>query len=79
MEEIQRGGFVSVRIDGTIFPVEESLDKPMDKQKKHDIEVVVDRLVLDKDLDRSRLVDSLEIALRLGKGIVIVNKKGAKK
>ena len=79
LEEINRGGFVRVRIDSTIFPVEESLEKPMDKQKKHDIEVVVDRLVLDKDLDRSRLVDSLEIALRLGKGIVIVNKKNAKK
>jgi excinuclease ABC subunit A len=76
LEEIQRGGFVRVRIDGTIFPVEESLEKPMDKQKKHDIEVVIDRLILDKDLDRSRLVDSLEIALKLGKGIVIVNKKG---
>ena len=61
-EEIQSGGFVRVRIDGTIFQVEETLDKPMDKQKKHDIEVVVDRLVLDKDLDRSRLVDSLETA-----------------
>lgn len=75
LEEIQRGGFVRVRIDGTIFPVEESLEKPIDKQKKHDIEVVADRLVLDKDLDRSRLVDFLEIALRLGKGIVIVNSK----
>ena len=75
LEEIQRGGFVRVRIDGTIFPVEESLEKPMDKQKKHDIEVVVDRLILDKDLDRSRLVDSLEIALRLGKGIVIIGQK----
>ncbi|MCX6722357.1 MAG: excinuclease ABC subunit UvrA [Candidatus Staskawiczbacteria bacterium] len=81
LEEINRGGFVRVRIDGSIFPVEESLGKPMDKQKKHNIEVVVDRLVLparaggDKDLDRSRLVDSLEIALRLGKGIVIIGQK----
>lgn len=73
LEEIQRGGFVRVRVDGTIFPVEESFNKLLDKQKKHDIEVVVDRLILDKDLDRSRLVDSLEIALRLGKGIVIVS------
>ncbi|MCX6718543.1 MAG: excinuclease ABC subunit UvrA [Candidatus Staskawiczbacteria bacterium] len=73
LEEINRGGFVRVRIDGNIYQVEESLDKPLDKQKKHDIEVVVDRLVLDKDLDRSRLVDSLETALRLGKGIVIVS------
>ena len=75
LEEIQRGGFVRVRIDGAIFPVEESLEKPMDKQKKHDIEVVADRLVLGKELDRSRLVDSLEIALRLGKGIVIIGQQ----
>jgi excinuclease ABC subunit A len=76
LEEIQRGGFVRVRIDGIIYLVEESLEKPLDKQKKHDIEVVIDRLVLDKDLDKSRLVDSLETALHLGKGIVIVNQKG---
>ena len=75
LEEIQRGGFVRVRVDGFIFPVEESLEKHIDKQKKHDIEVVVDRIVLDKDLDRSRLVDSLETALKLGKGIVIINFK----
>jgi excinuclease ABC subunit A len=73
LEEIQRGGFVRVRIDGNIYLIEDSLQKSLDKQKKHDIEVVIDRLVLDKDLDRSRLVDSLETALRLGKGIVIVS------
>ncbi|MCX6741464.1 MAG: excinuclease ABC subunit UvrA, partial [Candidatus Parcubacteria bacterium] len=75
LEEIQRGGFVRVRIDGIIYQIEESLQKQLDKQKKHGIEVVVDRLVLDKELDRSRLVDSLEIALRVGKGIVIVGQK----
>ncbi|MEK7658482.1 MAG: excinuclease ABC subunit UvrA [Patescibacteria group bacterium] len=75
LEEIQRGGFVRVRLDGIIYPIEESLLKPLDKNKKHNIEVVVDRLILDKDLDRSRLVDSLETALRLGKGIVIINPK----
>ena len=72
LEEIQRAGFVRVRIDGAVYPIEEAPGKPMDKQKKHDIEVVVDRLVLNKELERSRLVDSLEIALRLGKGIVII-------
>ena len=75
LEEIQRGGFVRVRIDGIIYLLEESLEKQLDKQKKHDIEVVVDRLILNKDLDRSRLVDSLETALKLGKGIVIVSTK----
>ncbi len=73
LEEIQRGGFVRVRIDGVIFPVEESFNKVLDKQKNHNIEVVVDRMVFEKEIDRSRLVDSLETALHLGKGIVIVS------
>ena len=80
LEEIQRAGFVRVRIDGIIYQIEEATsrrerDPAMAGQKKHDIEVVVDRLILGKVLDRSRLVDSLEISLRLGKGIVIVNSK----
>jgi len=73
LEEIQRGGFVRVRIDGAVYLVEESLELSLDKQKKHNIEVVVDRLLLNGELDRSRLVDSLETALRLGKGIVILS------
>jgi len=72
LEEIQRSGFVRVRVDGDIYPIEEAVEKSMDKNKKHDIEVVVDRLVLGKEIDRSRLIDSLETALKLGKGIVIV-------
>lgn len=75
LEEIQRGGFVRARVDGKIYLIEEALDSQLDKQKKHSIEVVVDRLILDKDLERSRLVDSLETALKLGKGIVIVAQK----
>jgi len=74
LEEIQRAGFVRVRLDGDIYLIEEALEKQLDKQKKHNIEAVVDRLVLDKNLERSRLVDSLETALKLGKGIVIVAK-----
>ena len=73
LEEIQRGGFVRVRIDGAIYLIEEALELILDKQKKHSIEVVIDRLVLNGELDRSRLVDSLETALRLGKGIVIIS------
>jgi excinuclease ABC subunit A len=72
LEEIQRGGFIRVRIDGDIYPIEEALFKQLEKQKKHSIEAVVDRLILDTELDRSRLVDSLETALKLGKGIVII-------
>ncbi|HQK64073.1 MAG TPA: excinuclease ABC subunit UvrA, partial [Candidatus Staskawiczbacteria bacterium] len=72
-EEIQKGGFVRVRVDRKIYLMEEALDLQLDKQKKHSIEVVVDRLKIDKDLERSRLVDSLETALKLGKGIVIIS------
>jgi len=75
LEEIQRAGFVRVRIDGIIYRIEEALEKNLARYKKHNIEVVVDRLVIDKDLDRARLVDSLETGLKLGKGIVIVNQK----
>ena len=75
LEEIQRAGFVRVRVDGIIYQMEEILQKTIDKNKKHNIEVIVDRLVLDKDLDRSRLADSLETALKLGKGIIVVNIK----
>ncbi|HUW71724.1 MAG TPA: excinuclease ABC subunit UvrA [Candidatus Humimicrobiaceae bacterium] len=75
LEEIQRSGFVRVRIDGIIYRVEEALEKTLDRKKKHNIEVMVDRLILNRELDKSRLVDSLEMALKLGKGIAIVNCK----
>ncbi len=75
LEEVQRAGFVRARIDGIIYRIEEALEKVLDRQKKHNIEVVVDRLILDKDLDKSRLVDSVETALKLGKGIVFINQK----
>src|SRR3989344_3492688 len=73
LQEIQRGGFVRVRIDKDIYLIEEAVAKPLDKNKKHSIDAVVDRLILEKGLDRSRLVDSLETGLKLGKGIVIVS------
>ena len=76
LEEIQRSGFIRVRIDGIIYRIEESLEKALDKNKKHNIEVVIDRLVIDRDIDRVRLVDSIETALKLGKGIVIVGVVG---
>ncbi len=75
LEEIQRAGFVRVRIDEIVYRTEEALERVLDRKKKHDIEVVVDRLIIDKDLDKSRLVDSVETALKLGKGMVIINQK----
>jgi excinuclease ABC subunit A len=73
LEEIKKAGFVRVRIDGIIYRVEEALEKELDRNKNHSIEVVVDRLILEKGFDKSRLVDSLETALKLGKGVVMAN------
>lgn len=72
LEEVERGGFIRVRVDGIVHRMEEALLLELDRQKRHSIEVVVDRLVIEKELDRPRLVDSLETALRLGKGLVMV-------
>ena len=75
LEEIKRSGFVRVRINGIVYRVEEALGLKLARYKKHNVEVLVDRLILDKDLDKTRLVDSLETALKLGKGVTIVNCK----
>jgi len=75
LEEIQRAGFVKVRIDGIFHRIEEVLERPPDRKKKHNIEVVVDRIIIEKKIDKSRLVDSVETALKLGKGIVIISQK----
>lgn len=73
--EAQKAGFVRVRIDNIVQRIDEAIEKDIVREKKHNIEIIVDRLVLDKDLEKSRLVDSLEIALRLGKGSVIISQK----
>jgi excinuclease ABC subunit A len=72
LEEVQQAGFVRVRIDKVVHRLEEALEKELDRKKKHSIEVVVDRLVIEDGIDKTRLVDSLETALRLGKGLVVI-------
>ena len=69
--ELKKQGFIRVRVDGNILSLEE--DIKIDKNKKHTIEIVVDRLVVGKDV-RERLADSIEIALKAGKGLVLVSK-----
>ncbi|MDR7435214.1 MAG: excinuclease ABC subunit UvrA [Armatimonadota bacterium] len=68
-EDLRKQGFVRVRVDGVIYDLGEEI--PLDKNKKHDIEVVVDRIVTRPDI-RSRLADSTETALKLGQGIVYI-------
>ncbi len=73
LDEIQRAGFIRVRVDGVIERVEEAMARELDRKKKHDIDVVVDRLVVEENFDRPRLVDSIEQALKVGKGTATIS------
>ncbi|HIQ87869.1 MAG TPA: excinuclease ABC subunit UvrA [Candidatus Scatomorpha gallistercoris] len=69
-EDARKGGYVRVRVDGSVYDLSE--DIPLDKNKKHNIEVVVDRIVVRADSAR-RLTDSAETAASLSGGLVLVN------
>ena len=69
LEQIRREGYVRVRIDGELHDLGEEI--ALEKQKKHTIEIVVDRLVV-RECMESRLADSLETALHAGEGVVYV-------
>ncbi|MBQ8801032.1 MAG: excinuclease ABC subunit UvrA [Clostridium sp.] len=72
-EDARKSGYVRVRADGSIYDLSEEIK--LDKNKKHNIEVVVDRLVIREDITR-RLTDSVEIAANLSGGLVVVNVVG---
>src|SRR3954447_22602212 len=69
-EDIKKQGFVRVRVDGELLDLSDEIE--LDKNKKHSIEVVVDRIVVKEGVS-ARVADSLESALRLGSGKVIVD------
>jgi excinuclease ABC subunit A len=74
-EDVRKKGFVRVRVNGQIREVDEEIE--LEKYKKHNIEIVVDRLIVRKDengqlTERNRLTDSVETALKLGEGIMQV-------
>lgn len=71
-EELKKKGFVRVRVDGEISSLDNEFE--LDKNRKHSVEVVVDRLIIRSDEDfKRRLADSVETALELGEGLVIVS------
>jgi len=73
-EDVRKAGYVRVRVDGQIRDVDEEIT--LDRYKMHTIEAVVDRLIVGKgagEEDRSRVADSVETALKLGGGIVLVS------
>ncbi|MBQ9630618.1 MAG: excinuclease ABC subunit UvrA, partial [Treponema sp.] len=71
-DDARKAGFARARIDGVMADLEESVK--LDKQKKHSIEIVVDRIIISADI-RKRLADSVETALKSSNGIIIVTKK----
>ncbi|MEG0265570.1 MAG: excinuclease ABC subunit UvrA [Erysipelotrichaceae bacterium] len=72
LENLQKEGYIRVRIDGDTHLIEDM--EPLEKNKKHNIDVIVDRII--KSDDRSRLHDSLEAALKLSDGNVVVAYNG---
>ena len=74
IEDAKKSGFIRARIDGVMAELEDSIK--LDKQKKHTIEIVVDRIKKTDEI-RSRLADSVEIALKNANGIVIVTRQDA--
>jgi excinuclease ABC subunit A len=71
-EQIRKQGFVKVRIDGEIQDLTAKMQ--VDRYKIHDIEIVVDRLIIDEK-DHKRLLDSIQTSMRLGKGIIKISDK----
>ncbi|MDM5209255.1 excinuclease ABC subunit UvrA [Cytobacillus kochii] len=70
LEEVKKQGFVRVRVDGDMLDLGEEIE--LEKNKKHSIEVVIDRIVVKEGVE-ARLADSLETALKMGEGKVIVD------
>ncbi len=70
LDEIRRAGFLRARIDGKLVELEEEIT--LDKNKKHTIEVVVDRIIVKPEI-RTRLAESLETTLKMGEGIAIAS------
>ena len=104
LEEVKKAGFLRVRVNGILYRLEDALLMQLDKKKKHSIEVVVDRFIMNpvrgrsplggrsrafggattsngvnNDIEHSRIADSVEIALKIGKGLLIVADANDKK
>ncbi len=69
-EDLRKAGFVRVRVDKRIYDLSEEIN--LDKNRKHSVDAVVDRLVIDPEMETNRVTDSVETALKLGSGVVLV-------
>lgn len=71
LENIKKNGYVRARIDGELYDLTES-EINLEKNKKHNIEIIIDRIIIKEGIE-SRLTDSIETALKLSEGLVIIN------
>ena len=69
-EDAKRSGYVRARVDGNLYELDEEIK--LEKNKKHSIEIIVDRLIIRPDI-RQRLTDSVETAAKLSGGLIVVN------
>ena len=76
-EDLQKDGFARVRVDGEIYDLTEMEDVKLDKKKKHEIEIVVDRLVIKPEIT-ARLTESIEVALKHADNLVLIDVVGDK-
>ena len=70
-ENLRKEGFGKVRIDGEIIDLENEII--LDKKKKHNIEVLIDRINLEKSKDKTRIADAVELALMKGNGLILIS------
>ncbi|MBS1716729.1 MAG: excinuclease ABC subunit UvrA [Armatimonadetes bacterium] len=70
IQDIAKAGYVRVRVDGQVYEVTDDIE--MDRYKQHNIDVIVDRIAVKEGIDR-RLADSIEAALKMGKGLVTLS------
>jgi len=78
MMEVERAGYTKMRIDGLMYSLEEAIELNLDKQKKHNLEIIVDRVEVSKN-NKDRLADSLEKTLELGDGLIIIHNSNEEK
>ncbi len=72
-EQLKKSGYVRVQVDGIIYSLDEEIN--LDKNLKHDINVVIDRIIIKEGIN-ARLTDSIETAVKLGEGLVLVENDG---
>lgn len=73
LDDIRKGGFIRVRVDGSVYDLSEEIK--LEKNKKHSIEVIVDRLVIKEEIE-GRLADSIETSTKLSDGTVLIDVVG---